>query len=89
MTPNNQLAEPVAERAEMREVGAASSNLFRPSIHRKTDGLLLVSCTGRARFLTWVERLQLWLGLTDARKLERKFCRHANTSEIDRSSDCE
>ena len=49
-------------------------NLYRPSIHRKKDGLLLVTCTGTGRFLTWIERIQLWLGLTDANKLERKFC---------------
>jgi hypothetical protein len=58
-------------------------NIYRPSIHRKKDGLLLVTCTGQGRFLTWFESIQFWLGLTDAEKLERKFCRRADPDTYD------
>jgi hypothetical protein len=60
---------------------SSAPNLFRPSIHRKKDGHLLVTCTGQGRFLTWVERIQFWLGLTDAEKLERKICRLSAKAE--------
>jgi hypothetical protein len=62
---------------QLQDANARAADLYRPSIHRKRDGLLLVSCTGQGRFLSWLERLQLWLGLTNADKLERKFCRAA------------
>lgn len=41
-----------------------------PSIHFKKDGPMLVMRNGEARFLTWRERLQLWLGRTSADDLE-------------------
>lgn len=37
------------------------------------DGPLLFLRDGRLHWLTWRERLQLWLGRTDASKLERKW----------------
>jgi hypothetical protein len=58
-------------------------NIYRPSIHRKKDGLLLITCSGQGRFLTWFESLQFRLGLTDAEKLERKFCRCADPNSYD------
>ncbi|MBZ9659832.1 hypothetical protein LB523_12320 [Mesorhizobium sp. ESP-6-4] len=60
---------------QLQDANARAHNLYRPSIHRKRDGLLLVTCAGQGRFLTWFERCQLWLGITDAEKLERKVCR--------------
>lgn len=58
-------------------------NIYRPSVHRKKDGLLLVTCTGQGRFLTWFESILFRLGLTDAEKLERKFCRRADPDSYD------
>ena len=35
----------------------------KPEIHRKADGPLLIRANGTGHFLTWGERLRLWLGL--------------------------
>lgn len=46
----------------------------RPYINRKhVDGPLLYFSNGEMHWLTWRERLALWLGRTDADRLERKL----------------
>lgn len=45
----------------------------RPSIQpNHIDGPLLVFRDGQLHWLTWLERLQFWLGMTDAAMIERK-----------------
>jgi hypothetical protein len=49
----------------------------RPYIKaRHIDGPLLVMRNGEMHWLTWRERLLLWLGKTDALALERKYRPH-------------
>lgn len=43
-----------------------------PYIARKVDGPMLVMGDGGVHFLTWWERVQFALGLTDAAHLDRK-----------------
>ncbi len=37
------------------------------------DGPLLVRCDGSPHWLTWRERMMLWLGRTDAKKLDPSY----------------
>jgi hypothetical protein len=37
------------------------------------DGPLLIRCDGQPHWLTWRERLFLWLGFTDARRLDPSY----------------
>lgn len=44
-----------------------------PRIQANVDGPLLVMRNGELHWLTWRERLALFLGTTDAARLERKY----------------
>ena len=45
-----------------------------PRINREhIDGPLLTFSDGRMHWLTWRERLSLWMGKTDAWRLQRKY----------------
>jgi len=49
----------------------------RPHIKRNhIDGPLLTMRNGECHWLTWLERIQLVLGRTDALKLEKKYRPH-------------
>ena len=56
----------------------------RPSINLKhIDGPLLSMRNGELHWLTWRERILLWLGRVDAEALERKYRPHLSQDPID------
>lgn len=46
-----------------------------PSLKKHVDGPLLSCRDGTLHWLTWSERLQLWLGLISLETLDAKHCR--------------
>jgi len=53
-------------------------NDARPHINANhIDGPMLVLRDGRVKWLSWGDRLLLWIKKTDAEKLERKYWRQA------------
>ena len=48
-----------AKRALLAASHALDQHVVK--IHKKKDGLLIINARGKSRFLTWKERLALWL----------------------------